>query len=63
MTTSVVVLIAFAQIGWLGGFLEIFSKLVRLDLLRRMGLFFSAIAVIGHGLLLALAFLARDSFR
>jgi len=63
MTTSVVVLIAFAQIGWLGGLLEIFSKLVRMDLLRRIGLFFSVISIIGHDLLLALAFLAEDRFR
>lgn len=52
LVTFLVVMFAFSQIGWFGGALAIFGKLINARYLEKPGLWISIVSVISHGLFL-----------
>ncbi|MBX8502008.1 hypothetical protein K5D34_07270 [Pseudomonas cichorii] len=52
LVTFLVVMFAFSQVGWLGGALAIFGKLINARYLKKAGLWVSIVSVISHGLFL-----------
>ncbi len=52
LVAFLVVMFAFSQIGWFGGALAIFGKLINARYLKKTGLWISIVSVISHGLFL-----------
>lgn len=54
LVVFLVVMFAFSQVGWLGGALAVFGKLINARYLKKAGLWVSIVSVTSHGLFLIL---------